>query len=264
MDTLIKTGILAMAVMAPPAVAQEAHLHAAGSLKAAMTDIANAYEAYGSVTVHRNFGPSGLLRKRIEQGETAEVFASANMRHPQILSDAGRAGTVSEFARNSLCALAQQDVEVSTDTMLEVMLSENIRLGTSTPKADPSGDYAWELFGKAETVRQGATSTLQAKALQLTGGPNSAKPPEGRNPYGWVMSEDRADLFLTYCTNAVLAQRDVPTLQIVQLPEALSVGARYGVTVLNGAPTQAHDLAAFILAPGGQEILASYGFKPAK
>ena len=264
MKPILTAGFLAMIATAQPALAQEVRLHAAGSLEAAMTDIADAYQATSGTTVARNFGPSGLLRERIEQGEPAEVFASANMGHPQTLADAGLSGAVTMFARNSLCALAQQDVEVTTDTLLDVMLSDATRLGTSTPRADPSGDYAFELFGKAEALQPGSTAKLEAKALQLTGGPDSAKPPAGRNPYGWVMSEDRADLFLTYCTNAVLAQRDTPSLQIVQLPEALAVGADYGLTVLNGASAPANDLAEFILAPGGQVILASYGFKPAQ
>ncbi len=164
----------------------------------------------------------------------------------------------------SLCGLVQQDIEAASDTILDVMLSEGTRLATSTPKADPSGDYAWELFGKAEAIQQGSTAKLKAKALQLTGGPDSAQPPDGRNPYAWVMSEDRADLFVTYCTNAVLAQRDTPTLQIVQFPDALAVGADYGLTVLEGASDQAADLAEFILAPDGQQILANYGFTPAR
>ncbi len=264
MKSTLTAGLLAMTVTAQPALAQEVRLHAAGSLKAAMIDITDAFEAATGATVARNFGPSGLLRERIEQGEPAEVFASANMRHPQTLADAGLSGAVTMFARNSLCGLAQEDTEVTSETILDVMLSDDIRLGTSTPKADPSGDYAWELFGKAEAVRHGSTAKLEAKALQLTGGPDSAKPPSGRNPYGWVMSEDRADLFLTYCTNAVLAQRDTPTLQIVQLPDALAVGAAYGLTVLQGASAQADDLASFILAPDGQNILADYGFKPAQ
>ncbi|MCF3594431.1 molybdate ABC transporter substrate-binding protein [Rhodobacteraceae bacterium LMO-12] len=263
MKPIISAGLLVTATLATPSSAQEVHLHAAGSLKAAMTDIADAFEAANSASVARNFGPSGLLRERIEKGETAEVFASANMRHPQTLADAGLSGPVTMFARNSLCALAQQGVALTTDTMLDVMLSDDTRLGTSTPKADPSGDYAFELFDKAEALKQGSTAKLKAKALQLTGGPDSAKPPEGRNPYGWVMSEDRADVFLTYCTNAVLAQRDTPTLQIVQLPDALSVGASYGLSVLNNSSSEASDLAGFILAPEGQQILASYGFKPA-
>ena len=264
MKSTLTAGILAMAAMTQSALAQEVRLHAAGSLKAAMTDIADAFEAATGATVARSFGPSGLLRERIEQGEPAEVFASANMRHPQTLADAGLSGPVTMFARNSLCGLVQQDIEAASDTILDVMLSEGTRLATSTPKADPSGDYAWELFGKAEAIQQGSTARLEAKALQLTGGPDSAQPPEGRNPYAWVMSEDRADLFVTYCTNAVLAQRDTPTLQIVQFPDALAVGADYGLTVLEGASDQAADLAEFILAPDGQQILANYGFTPAR
>ncbi len=264
MKSTLTAGLIVMAAAAQPALAQEVHLHAAGSLKAAMTDIADAYQAATGATVARSFGPSGLLRERIEQGEPAEVFASANMNHPQTLADAGLSGTVTMFARNSLCGLAQEGVEVTSGTILDVMLSDDIRLGTSTPKADPSGDYAWELFAKAGAVLDGSTARLEAKALQLTGGPDSAVPPTGRNPYAWVMTEDRADLFLTYCTNAVLAQRDTPTLQIVQLPDTLAVGADYGLTVLNGASAEAADLASFILAPEGQNILAGYGFKPAQ
>ncbi|MCI2393760.1 molybdate ABC transporter substrate-binding protein [Aliiroseovarius sediminis] len=261
MKQILTAGVLAMFATTHPALSDEVTLHAAGSLKAAMTDIADAFEATTDMQVARNFGPSGLLRERIEGGEHAEVFASANMRHPQTLADAALAGDVTMFARNSLCGLAQQDIAVSSDTILDVMLSPDTRLGTSTPKADPSGDYAWQLFDKADAIAPGSTETLKSKALQLTGGPNSATPPEGRNPYGWVMSEDQADLFLTYCTNAVLAQRDTPGLQIVQLPEALAVGADYGLTVINGASAAADDLAAFVTGPDAQKILSSYGFK---
>jgi ABC-type molybdate transport system substrate-binding protein len=176
------------------------------------------------------------------------------------LAERGIGGPVAMFARNRLCALAQPDLEVSTESLLDVLLDDRIRLGTSTPKADPSGDYAWELFEKAEAVRPGSYARLDAKALQLTGGPNSAKPPEGRNPYAWVMTEDRADIFLTYCTNAVLAKKDTDSLQIVQVPEPLSVGANYGLSLISADKPAAARLAMFAMSPAGQKILADYGF----
>ena len=71
---------------------------------------------------------------------------------------------------------------------------------------------------------------------------------------------DQADVFLTYCTNAVLARKEVPGLQIVPIPEALSVGADYGLIVLNDAPAGAQALADYILSPEGQAVLADYGF----
>jgi molybdate transport system substrate-binding protein len=235
-------------------------LYAAGSLKAALSDVAEIFQEQYGAAVAPTFAASGLLRERIEQGEPADVFASANMAHPQALVDAGWGGPVALFARNQLCALAQPGLEASTATLLDTLLDNAVRVGTSTPKADPSGDYAWQLFEKAEGLRPGAFATLDAKALQLTGGPESEKPPEGRNTYAWVMEQDRADLFLTYCTNAALAQKEVPGLQIVALPEELSVGADYGLVVRNGAPPQAWQLALFILSPEGQAILAGYGF----
>ena len=74
------------------------------------------------------------------------------------------------------------------------------------------------------------------------------------------MGEKKADVFLTYCTNAVLARKDVQTLQIVRIPEELSVGADYGLLVRNGAPNEAWRLALYILSPEGQKILKEYGF----
>ncbi|WP_366934891.1 substrate-binding domain-containing protein [Marivita sp.] len=57
-------------------------------------------------------------------------------------------------------------MDVSTDTLLHVMLAESTRFGTSTPKADTSGDRAFALFKKS-----GHMDALKRKALQLTGGP---------------------------------------------------------------------------------------------
>ncbi len=74
------------------------------------------------------------------------------------------------------------------------------------------------------------------------------------------MESKKADVFLTYCTNAVLAKKQVKDLQIVQVPEDISVGADYGLTVLKGAPAAAADLATYILSPAGQKVLKDYGF----
>lgn len=253
-------GAAAMILVGASAEAEPVLLHAAGSLKAALGEVADAFTQDHGIEVERSFGASGLLRGRIEGGETAQVFASANMEHPQILADAGQAGPVVLFARNQLCALAGGDVEVETGELLDRMLDPSIRVGTSTPKADPSGDYAWESFVRAEAVRPGARETLEGKAMALTGGPDSPRAPEGRNTYAWVMDEGQADIFLTYCTNAVIAQREVPSLQIITLPKELAVGADYGLTVLSDAPEEAWRLAFYILSPKGQQILADYGF----
>jgi ABC-type molybdate transport system substrate-binding protein len=243
--------------------AEPLKLHAAGSLKAALSEVAVSFENTYKTKVVTKFGPSGLLTTAIADGETADVFASANMAHPEKLAANGWGGPVVLFARNQLCALAQSDISATTDNLLDTLMDKNVRLGTSTPKADPSGDYAWALFQKADAIQKGSFATLSGKALQLTGGPTSVKAPEGRNQYGWVMDENKADVFLTYCTNAVSAQKEVQSLKVISIPENISVGADYGLLVRNGASPEAWRLAMYILSAEGQKILKKYGFETA-
>lgn len=78
--------------------------------------------------------------------------------------------------------------------------------------------------------------------------------------YTMLMTDRKADVFLTYCTNAILAAREAPGLKVVQLPEPLAVGAQYGMTVMNGASEAAMRFSRFILSAPGQEILVKHGF----
>ncbi len=237
-------------------------LYAAGSLKAALSEVAGAYEAANGCTVEMKFGPSGLLKDEIARGAPADLFASANMTHPRALHEAGKSGPVACFARNTLCALVRPGLATDGASLLPAMLDPQVTLATSTPRADPSGDYAFALFAKAEALHPGARAALERKALMLTGGKNSAVPPAGRSPYGWHVAEGRADIFLTYATNVLEAQRQYPELNCVMLPHALTVGADYGLTVMKDAPAGAQAFARYILSAPGQNILAAYGFAP--
>lgn len=246
--------------MAGPARADTVRLYAAGSLRAALTDSAKAFEAESGNTVQAKFGPSGVLKDEIAGGAKADVFASANMEHPQALRAANRSGPVLLFARNRLCALAKPGLKVDGASLLDRMLDPQVKLGTSTPKSDPSGDYALEVFRKAGAIRPGAQALLENKALRLTGSPGSAKPPAGRAVYGWHVAEGRADIFLAYCTATREAKAQNPDQQIVELPENLAVGADYGLTVISGASAAAERFVQFILSPAGQKILTGHGF----
>jgi molybdenum ABC transporter molybdate-binding protein len=255
---------LAAVTLAGSALAEDSalKLYAAGSLSAAMTEMASAFSASGGQSVTTVFGPSGLLRERIEKGEPAAVFASADVDHPQALSRVGRSRPPIVFARNRLCALAASGIDVTSETLLDRMLDPKLKLGTSTPKADPSGDYAWQLFEKADKIRPGAFATLDAKALKLVGGPSTPQPPPGRTLYGMMIAEREADIFLTYCTNAAQAAREVAGARIVAVPEPLAVGASYALTVIDPPRPGAERFALFVLSIRGQEILARHGFTP--
>lgn len=142
------TGLL----MTPATASDVVLLHAAGSLRGALTEVSQAFEKSSPLKVQAKFGASGLLKDEIAGGARAEVFASANMEHPQALAKANKSGPVVLFARNKLCALVRPGLAVTGDNLLERMLDPQVKLGTSTPKADPSGDYAFETFRKAEAI----------------------------------------------------------------------------------------------------------------
>jgi ABC-type molybdate transport system substrate-binding protein len=258
----ISSGLLIIATLlmtAPTQSADVVHLYAAGSLRDALDETSATFIQASGIAVAAKYGPSGLLKDEIATGANADVFASANMDHPQALARAGKSGPVVLFARNRLCALVRPGLAVDQTTLLDHMLDPAIKLGTSTPKSDPSGDYAWEAFRRAETLRPGAFATLSAKALQLMGGPSSPAPPTDRVLYGALVADGKADIFLTYCTGALAAQRQNPDQQIVEFPNALAVGADYGLTVMLAATPAAYRFAMFILSDG-QRILADKGF----
>jgi ABC-type molybdate transport system substrate-binding protein len=247
------------AVRAQPA---EVVVFAAGSLRGALTEVAQSWQsAEPNAKVKFTFAASGLLKDRLAGGERADVFASANVEHPQALATAGRAATPKVFARNHLCALVAPGVDVATASLVKRMLEPGLRLGTSTPKADPAGDYTWVMFERIEQRGNlGALGVLSGKALQLTGGPNSPPAPTDRNVYGSVMAAGQADIFITYCTGTVVAVREVPTLRSVEIPADVNVSASYGVTLMNGATADAGRFVQFLLSPAGQDVLARHGF----
>jgi molybdate transport system substrate-binding protein len=241
-------------------------VYAAGSLRAALTQIGQDFEsAPGGGKVEFVFGASGLLRDRLQGGERADVFASANLEHPRALAEAGKAERVQAFARNALCVLAAPGFELKGRTLPQRLLDDDVKLATSTPQADPAGDYAFEMFERVErsgAAPAGSAQRLKAKALQLTGGPNSPPPPRDRNVYGMLVATGQADAFVTYCTNVTIARQQEPQLQTIPLPDAVNVGASYGLVMLQPVSAPARRFVEFVLGVAGQRRLAEHGFLP--
>ena len=256
---LIAVGLL-VAVSFPSYAGEPVRLFAAGSLRSPLTEIARLFEAHEGTRIEPRFGASGLLRDEITAKGQADVFASANMEHPRSLAEAGRSGPVVLFARNRMCVLVRPGLEVTSATVVERMLDPAIKLGTSTPKADPSGDYAWAVFRNVDRARPGSFAVLDRKALPLTGGPSSPAPRADRSVYGALIAEGQANLFLTYCTNAQAAAQEVSGARVVDLPEAIGVAADYGLTVLKDASPASYRFALFVLSSEAQGVLARHGF----
>lgn len=256
---LVPALVAVLLTVAHSAAAEPVRLAAVGSLRAALAEAAEGFaRTPGGAVVVQTYAPTGLLRQRIEAGERFDVFASAALAHAEATARArGLAPVI--FARNAMCVIARPGLAMSTETLLAHMLDPGVRLGMSTPRADPSGDDALMVFGRAERLQPGAQAALNAKALRLTGGPDTPQAPPGKDLYAWQFERGAADLFLTYCTNAVLARKADPTLQRIDLPAQLQVSADFALALLSDR-REALAFFLFILSPEGQAILDRHGF----
>jgi molybdate transport system substrate-binding protein len=232
---------------------------AAGSLTGAMNAVIKLYSEKTGQQVRAEFGPAGLLRERIAKGEHPDIFASANMAHPQTLADQGLATQPVVMARNRLCAKALPQFGLTTRNVLQRLLDPNVRLGTSTPQADPGGDYAWQLFARAEKVHPGAQAVLEQKAQQLVGGTSNPAAPAGKDAMTYAFERHTIDVSLGYCSSRQTTPD--PKFASVELPPELAVHADYGMSVLSHREA-ALRFALFVLSPGAQHVIGTYGFTP--
>jgi ABC-type molybdate transport system substrate-binding protein len=258
--------MVAMTLFMHAAVAAEPlKVFAAGSLTGAMNAVIKLYEEKTSQQVQAEYGPAGLLRERIEGGEHPDIYASANMAHPQALADKGLATQPVVMARNRLCAKALSGYGLTSGNVLERLLDPTVGLGTSTPKADPGGDYAWELFARAEKVHPGAQAILEHEAQQLVGGRNSPPVPGGRgsttsqDAMTYAFDKHRIDISLGYCSSRQTTPD--PKFATVELPPQLAVHADYGMSVLSNREA-ALRFALFVMSPEAQHVIGMYGFTP--
>ena len=161
---------IALILLVSPGLAETLQVAGAGSVTDAFTDLIRRFPAGADTIAAPEFGPSGLMREKIESGMNVDLFASADMEQARRLAIGHPERSVIHFTRNRLCAIARQAVGLSAVNMLDRLLDPAVRLATSTPGADPGGDYAWAVFARAEAVHAGARAALEAKALQLDGG----------------------------------------------------------------------------------------------
>jgi molybdate transport system substrate-binding protein len=174
-----------------------------------------------------------------------------------LLAD-GRASRVDMFTRNALCGFAVPKVGLTPANFLDRLLDPAVRLGTSTPKADPAGDYTWEMFHRAEATHPGAYAMLDQKAQKIVGGPG----PASGDPVAAAFAAGKIDVMIGYCSGRQRMQSAVADLQVVEVPKEIAAGPEYGLAILKGADPHTGDLALYMMSPEGQQLFAKFGFAP--
>jgi molybdenum ABC transporter molybdate-binding protein len=255
--------IIANSTFSSPASADTLKVMAAGSLRAAMTDLLQHFPRQSDEVDTPEFGSSGLMRQKIEGGAPVDVFASADMEQPHKLAADHPERLVILFARNSLCALARPGVGLNEANFLDRLLDPAVRIATSTPGSDPLGTYSWEVFARADSVKPGARATLEAKAKKLVGGGEKTPPlVPGKGAIEGIFLSDQADVMLIYCSAVSAIQKEVPSLISMKLPSTLAVDPADGLIILNSKPV-ALRFVVFVMSEEGQATLQRHGLESA-
>ena len=257
--SLIALTISTLAPLSARAAAVE--IYAAGSLRGVVGELARQAGAALNIQVKSTFGGSGSLRERIEKGARPDLLLSADMGSPQKLASLGRTVVpATAFARNRICVISRRSAGVTAANLIATLLRKDVRVRTSTPVADPGGDYAWAVFDRIDALRPGAGAILKAKAQTLMHVVPTRQAP-GQSATVALFASHQIDMTLTYCSGAAALETALPELTSLEIPPRLNPHPVYGMAVLSAQPDTL-KLALFLLSEKGQQIIAGQGLVP--
>ncbi len=242
---------LVAAVAAPDASAETVRVLAAASLTEAFRDVAALYEQqHASDTIELNFAGSQVLRTQIEQGASADVFASADLVHAEALEAAGLLGPHKVFARNRLV------VVVPAGNPRVKGLQDVARPGVKVLVAGPTvpvGRYTTQALAKL------GAAGLYGDDFQTRVQANVVSHETNVRAVLSKVALGEADAGFVYVTDATTAEQKV---QVIDIPERYNVVAEYpiGLVTKGAAAAQAQVFLDLVLGPEGQAILRKYGF----
>ena len=236
---------------APPAALT---VYAAASLKAALAQAATAYQAANpGTTITVSTDSSAALETKIEQGAPADVFLAADTSNPQKLVDHSLAnGPVTPFAKNLLTVIVPKSNPAGLTSPLDL-----IRPGVKVIAAGdavPITKYANQLVGNLAQLPGYPTTFAAAYQARIASEEDNVAAVVAKIELG------EGDAAIVYATDAKASGK----VDTVSVPDAANVVATYGGVVVKGSTSQAAAAAflAWLAGPGGQAILASFGFLP--
>jgi molybdate transport system substrate-binding protein len=248
----------------PPAAtaAPEGPTHtvfAAASLTEAFAEIGQQFEAaHPGVKVVYNLAGSQQLAQQIVAGAPADLFASANQKQMDAAGAADRVAPESSqiFARNRLVVITPADNPAGL-AQLQDLAKPGLKLVLAA-KEVPVGQYSLEFLDKAG---QGASYGTGFKDAVLA---NAVSYEENVKSVLTKVVLGEGDAGIVYLTDISLENAD--KVGRIDIPDELNTIATYPIASVTDSaePELAQAFIELVLGQQGQEILAKYGFLPAK
>jgi molybdate transport system substrate-binding protein len=245
--------LLAVAGCAAPGSDRERTLtvHAASSLRDAMSELAAAYQERTGIRLSVSYDASSALRARLEQGAVADILASADERQPQLLAEAGlTAGAPVRFAANGIALVVPLDNPAGIEA-IEDLAAPGVGIVAAGPDVPISG-YVTTLIEQLRT-EHGLPADLAARIER-----NVRSREDNVRAVAAKVELGEADAAFVYATDALASE----SLRTVALPPAAEVAVAYAAVVPSTARHKP-DAAAFLAwlrSDEAQGILARFGF----
>jgi molybdate transport system substrate-binding protein len=233
----------------------EVTIFAASSLTDAFNAIAADLEAANpGLDLVYNFAGSQALVTQMSEGAKADVFASANKSQMKAATDGGIiAGEPQTFAHNRLAIVVPKDNPAGITSMAElgevgvklVLAAENV----------PVGQYARQsiCIAGSDTATYG-DGFVDHVANNIVSNETNVKNVLAKVQLG---EADAGIVYVTDITPDVAAD-----VTLVDIPDAVNVIASYPVAAVAGGNAEAANaFITYLLSPGGQATLTSFGFQ---
>lgn len=214
---------------------------AAASLTDTFTTIAKQFKAaHPGVSITFSFGASSDLATEIQQGNPADVFASASTKTMEQVGSAAVKPT--NFATNTM-EIATPPGNPKHITGVSDLGKSGIKVAVCAP-AVPCGVVAQQVFDNAHVTvhptasEQDVTSTLN------------------------VVETGEVDAGIVYVTDVKTAGSKVTG---VQIPASVNATTTYPISVLKSSANKAlaQAFVNYVLSPAGQQVLRAAAFAPA-
>ncbi|MGZ4852902.1 MAG: molybdate ABC transporter substrate-binding protein [Halobacteriota archaeon] len=241
--------------LSPNTQSSKLTVFAAASLTDAFNEVGRSYQAnHTDANITFNFDGSQILRTQIEQGATADVFASANLKQMNALKDEGlmNNSSITVFTKNKL-ALIVPAANPANITNLSDLARPGLKLVIGT-KDVPCGDYAIQMLNK--------TANLTAFGVDFKNRTLANVVSQEPNVNGIVtkVALGEADAGIVYVSDVPTHYKD--KVQTISVPDSVNVVAQYPIGILSGSTNaqQAESFIDFVTSSDGQAILQKYGF----
>ncbi|MGQ9928183.1 MAG: molybdate ABC transporter substrate-binding protein [Chloroflexaceae bacterium] len=231
-------------------------IFAASSLTNAFETIGAAFKAvYPTTEITFNFASGQQLANQIAQGAPADVFATANRNHMQLVIDSGDVvnGADQLFARNRLVVITSLENPANITTFQD-LAQPGLRLilGDSTTSA---GQNSLTVLARASALPAYTTAFSPTVLANVVSYESTVRAVLAKIVLG------EGDAGIVFTTDAAV---EAARIQQIAIPDDVNVITTNFIAPIAASPNPAlaQAFVAYVLSAKGQKILASYGFIP--